>query len=89
MGRSAIRQGDVLYFARSLVWRITAMVSDEIKNLPEAIRFERCLDAWERYLRLGGECTQEEADRIAAMFGTRLKIARSSYGPGDGLIETY
>lgn len=59
---------------------------DEIRNLPEAVKYERFLTAWERHLKAGLDPSQHEADRIAALFHTKAKVApkpaaqRGSFG---------
>jgi hypothetical protein len=77
MGTLAIRQGTPLYFARSLVWCVimSEYNEDEIKNLPEAVKYERFLTAWERHLKAGLDPSQHEADRIAALYHTTAKVA--------------
>lgn len=68
MGKLAIRQGDVLFFARSFVWSITKMSSDNIKDLPEHVRMGEFYKLWEAHKRAGNfPVTQEEADRLAAL----------------------
>lgn len=70
MGTLAIRQGDFLFFAHSLTWRIIAMASENLKDQPEYVRFERFLKTWNDLKRTGNfVVSQAEADRVAAMFG--------------------
>lgn len=49
---------------------------DEFFKLPEAVRYERFLTAWERHLKAGLEPSQREADRIAAMYGVKANVAK-------------
>ncbi|MBK9259817.1 MAG: hypothetical protein IPM54_08265 [Polyangiaceae bacterium] len=61
----AIRQGDVLFFARSLMWSITQM--NNIDELDDIGRIERFQNLWEqRKALLGRQVTQEELDDLAA-----------------------
>ena len=71
MGTLAIRQGDVLYFARSLVWRHAIMSSENIDDMPPHERFEAFMKTWNE-LKATGDfvASQEEADRIAALYKT-------------------
>lgn len=79
MGTLAIRQGDVLYFARSFAWCITmnelTYTTEQLLALSDATRYEMFLTAWERHLKAGLDPSQQEADRIAALFHTTAKVA--------------
>lgn len=76
MGQLSVRQGDSLFFARSLVWKVTAVsIPENLDHLSEAERYERFLSAWERHLRAGLDPSQAEADRVAAMFNVKANIA--------------
>ena len=82
MGTLAIRQGDVLFFARSLVWSITMSEKHEdIASLPEAIRYERFLATWERHIKAGEPNTRKEKERIAAMYNVTLTSLKTSQVP--------
>ena len=80
MGTSAIRQGNPLYFAQSLVWRITmdefaAYTAEQLSALSEASRYEMFLTTWERHLKAGLEPSQREAERIAGLYGVKANVA--------------
>lgn len=65
MATLAIRQGDVLFFARSLVWSITHM--GNIDELDDVGRIERFQNLWEQRKRLvGRQLTQAELDELAS-----------------------
>lgn len=66
----AIRQGDVLFFARSLVWRQTIMSIEENKilEMPEGERYTRFCIAVQEHRKAGFEFSQEQVDVIAALF---------------------
>jgi hypothetical protein len=83
MGTLAIRQGDVLYFARSIVWTITTMATDDIANQPEHVRMAEFYKLWEAHKRAGQfEVSQEAADRLAALCHvTAPKLKRATPGP--------
>lgn len=79
MGKLAIRQGDVLFFARSLVWKAMAMTHDDILTKPEHVRFEAL---WNTLKATGNFVpSQEEADRIAAMYNVKApRVIQASRG---------
>ena len=65
MGMLAVRQGDVLFFARSLVWSV--MYMDNIDDLDPIDRIRRFhLTITERERLLNRLVTQEEMDDLAA-----------------------
>lgn len=67
MGTLAIRQGDVLYFARSLVWSVIVMKSEDIKALPDYLRLEWFFKLWDMQKKAGDfVVSQEAADTLAA-----------------------
>lgn len=70
MGTLAIRQDDVLYFARSLVWRHTVMSikKDGVLELHEGERYIRFCIAIQEHRKAGFEFTQENVDMMAALF---------------------
>jgi hypothetical protein len=66
MGTLAVRQGDPLFFARSLVWSFTMQISDEIKNQPVHVRMAEFYKLWKLHRQSGDfKVTQENADLIA------------------------
>ena len=82
MGTLAIREGDVLYFARSLVWEIIVMASNDIKDQPEHVRMAEFYKLWEAHKRAGNfEVSQDSADRLAALCHvTAPKLKRATSG---------
>lgn len=70
MGTLAIRQGDSLYFARSLVWRLTVSEqNDTLCDKCKACALDRLLTDLERFRKLDLELTQETIDGLAALRG--------------------
>lgn len=80
MGTLAIRQGDVLFFARSLVWSITSM--SNIEELDDIGRIERFQNLWQqREMLLGKKLTQEEVDDLALQCKVKtVQLPRPSSG---------
>jgi hypothetical protein len=76
MGSLAIRQGDVLFFARSLIWRRTIMSIEENKvlEMSEGERYIRFCIAVQEHRKAGFEFNQENIDALALLF--RVKAPR-------------
>ncbi len=83
MGSLAIRQGDVLFFARSIVWKTTIMVTNDLKNQPEHVRMAEFYKLWDAHKRAGNfDVSQESADRLAALCHVAApKVKRPIYTP--------
>lgn len=93
MDTLAIRQGDVLFFARSLVWSITmselaTYTEEQLLALSEASRYEMFLTAWERHLNSGLDPSQEEADRIAGIYHVKAKLKPREKPVAIGRVKT-
>lgn len=89
MGTLAIRQGDALYFARSLVWVITHMGKD-VKDLDVMDRTERLhLLIEQRETLLGRKCTQAEVDTLAADCNVRSFQYEHENDAGGPIVGTW
>lgn len=70
MATLTARQGDVLYFARSLIWTVIVMTTNEIWGQPDHVRFEAYVQKLKELRAMGGRITQAQSDQIAAMYNT-------------------
>lgn len=86
MGTLAIRQGDVLHFARSLVWVTVMRISADIKNQPVHVRMAEYFKLWEQLKRAGDfHVSQENADLLASLCGVPAPCVRTEDDDDDGL----
>lgn len=70
MGTSAIRQGNPLHFAQSLVWRMTFMSieQDDVLSMPEGERYIRYCIAVREHRAAGLSFGKVDNERIASLF---------------------